>query len=139
MKEEKEVYDKVRRTMVTEGVTEKKGGVAFGLTFVSEEAPKMPPRRLMELKKEDPEKWRGKLEQTTSIVLKCLIISQLIRELIFLFLFISFFLTENQGKTLARKQMLAQQKREEARIQKQIEKAHKEMERLEKYVNLGVD
>lgn len=64
MKEEKEVYDKVRRTMVTEGVTEKKGGVAFGLTFVSEEAPKMPPRRLMELKKEDPEKWRGKLENT---------------------------------------------------------------------------
>lgn len=49
------------------------------------------------------------------------------------------FFTENQGKTLARKQMLAQQKREEARIQKQIEKAHKEMERLEKYVNLGVD
>lgn len=50
-----------------------------------------------------------------------------------------FLFTENQGKTLARKQMLAQQKREEARIQKQIEKAHKEMERLEKYVNLGVD
>lgn len=59
MKEEAEVYEKVRRAMVTEDVTEKKGGLAFGLTFVSEEEPKMPPRRLTELKKEDFEKWRG--------------------------------------------------------------------------------
>uniref|UniRef100_A0A8W8K6W2 Uncharacterized protein n=1 Tax=Magallana gigas TaxID=29159 RepID=A0A8W8K6W2_MAGGI len=59
MKEEAEVYEKVRRAMVTEDVTEK-GGLSFGLTFVSEEEPKMPPRRLTELKKEDFEKWRGK-------------------------------------------------------------------------------
>lgn len=65
MKEEKEVYDKVRRTMIIEGVTEKKVGVAFGLTFVSEEAPKMPPRRLMELKREESEKSRGFLKETT--------------------------------------------------------------------------
>lgn len=55
------------------------------------------------------------------------------------FIYLIFVFTENQGKTLARKQMLAQQKRDEVRIQRQIEKAHKEMERLEKYVNLGAD
>lgn len=43
---------------------------------------------------------------------------------------LEFFFTEIQGKTLARKQMLTQQKRDEAGIQRQIEKAHKEMERL---------
>ena len=60
MREEKEVYDKVCRTMVTEEVTERKGGLAFGLTFVSEEEPKMPPPRLLESKKEeDFEKWKG--------------------------------------------------------------------------------
>ena len=64
MKEEAEVYEKVRRAMVTEDVTEKKGGLAFGLTFVSEEEPKLPARRLTELKKEDFEKWRGKLLQS---------------------------------------------------------------------------
>ena len=64
MKEEAEVYEKVRRAMVTEDVTEKKGGLAFGLTFVSEEEPKLPPRRLTELKKEDFEKWRGKVFDT---------------------------------------------------------------------------
>ena len=60
MPEEREAcYDKVRSTLVTDHVTEKRGGVAFGLTFISEEAPKMPPRRLMELRKEDSQKWRG--------------------------------------------------------------------------------
>lgn len=103
MKEEAEVYEKVRRAMVTEDVTEKKGGLAFGLTFVSEEEPKLPPRRLTELKKEDFEKWR-----------------------------------DDQEKVQSQKQRLAQQRREEALIQKKIEVAHREMERLEKYVNLGV-
>uniref|UniRef100_A0A8W8NC35 Uncharacterized protein n=1 Tax=Magallana gigas TaxID=29159 RepID=A0A8W8NC35_MAGGI len=59
IKEEAEVYEKVRRAMVTEDVTEKKGGLVFGLTFVSEEEPKLPARRLTELKKEDFEKLRG--------------------------------------------------------------------------------
>uniref|UniRef100_K1Q5M2 Uncharacterized protein n=2 Tax=Magallana TaxID=2171616 RepID=K1Q5M2_MAGGI len=89
--------------MVTEDVTEKKGGLAFGLMFVSEEERKMPPRRLTELKKEDFEKWR-----------------------------------DDQEKVQSQKQKLAQQRREEALIQKKIEVAHKEMERLEKYVNLSV-
>nr|XP_011454608.2 uncharacterized protein LOC105347297 [Crassostrea gigas] len=102
MKEEAEVYEKVRRAMVTEDVTEK-GGLSFGLTFVSEEEPKMPPRRLTELKKEDFEKWR-----------------------------------DDQEKVQSQRQKLAQQRREEALIQRKIEVAHKEMERLEKYVNLGV-
>uniref|UniRef100_K1QX55 Uncharacterized protein n=1 Tax=Magallana gigas TaxID=29159 RepID=K1QX55_MAGGI len=35
MKEEAEVYEKVHRAMVTEEVTEKRGGLAFGLTFFS--------------------------------------------------------------------------------------------------------
>lgn len=103
MKEEAEVYEKVRRVMVTEEVTEKKGGLAFSLTFVSGEEPKMPPRRLTELKKEDFEKWR-----------------------------------DDQEKVQSQKQKLAQQRREEALIQKKIEVAHREMERLEKYVNLSV-
>ncbi|XP_065940813.1 uncharacterized protein [Magallana gigas] len=103
MKEEAEVYEKVRRAMVTEDVTEKKGGLTFGLTFVSEEEPKLPPRRLTELKKEDFEKWR-----------------------------------DDQEKVQSQKQRLAQQRREEALIQKKIEVAHREMERLEKYVNLSV-
>uniref|UniRef100_K1RC00 Phosphorylase b kinase regulatory subunit n=1 Tax=Magallana gigas TaxID=29159 RepID=K1RC00_MAGGI len=103
MKEEAEVYEKVRRAMVTEDVTEKKGGLAFGLTFVSEEEPKLPPRRLTELKKEDFEKWR-----------------------------------DDQEKVQSQKQRLAQQRREEALIQKKIEVAHREMERLEKYVNLSI-
>ena len=59
MREEKEVYDKVCRTLVTEGVTERRGGMAFGLTFVSEEVPKMPPPRIRESKKGDFDKWRG--------------------------------------------------------------------------------
>ena len=59
MREEKEVYDKVCRTLVTEGVTERRGGLAFGLTFVSEEIPKMPPSRIRESKKGDFDKWRG--------------------------------------------------------------------------------
>ncbi|XP_022316765.1 uncharacterized protein LOC111120334 [Crassostrea virginica] len=105
MREEEEVYDKVCRTMVTEEVTERKGGLAFGLTFVSEEGPKMPPPRLLESKKEeDFEKWK-----------------------------------DNQEKVQSQKQMLAEQRREDARVQKQIEVAHKEMERLEKYVNTNVD
>lgn len=62
MKEEKEVYDKVCCMMVIEGVMEKKGGVVFGLIFVLEEVLKMLFCRLMEFKKEDFEKWRGKLE-----------------------------------------------------------------------------
>lgn len=32
--------------------------------------------------------------------------------------------------------MMAEKRREEARVHKQIEVAHKEMERLEKYVNI---
>lgn len=35
MKEEVKVYEKVHRAMVTEEVTEKRGGLAFGLTFFS--------------------------------------------------------------------------------------------------------
>ena len=69
MPEEQEVYDKVRSTLVTDHVTEKRGGVAFGLTFISEEAPKMPPRRLMELKKEDSEKWRGMCKEMAKLQL----------------------------------------------------------------------
>ena len=46
---------------------------------------------------------------------------------------------ETQGKILVRKQLRAQQNREDARIQKQIETAHKEMARLEKYVNVKTD
>lgn len=49
-----------------------------------------------------------------------------------------FLLTDDQEKVQSQKQKLAQQRREEALIQKKIEVAHKEMERLEKYVNLGV-
>ncbi|XP_011439160.2 uncharacterized protein [Magallana gigas] len=86
--------------MVTEDVTEKKGGLVFGLTFVSEEEPKLPARRLTELKKEDFEKLR-----------------------------------DDQEKVQSKKQKLAQQRREEALIQKKIEVAHREMQRLEKYVN----
>lgn len=51
---------------------------------------------------------------------------------------IFFLLTDDQEKVQYKKQRLAQQRREEALIQKKIEVAHKEMERLEKYVNLGV-
>lgn len=60
-KEEVEEYEKVIRTMVTEDVTEKKGGVAFGLSFISEdEAPKPVPSRLVcGDKEENFEKWRG--------------------------------------------------------------------------------
>lgn len=60
-KEEAEEYEKVIRTMVTEEVTEKKGGVAFGLSFISEEGtPKSVPSRLVcSDKEEDFEKWRG--------------------------------------------------------------------------------
>lgn len=60
-KEEVEEYEKVIRTMVTEDVTEKKGGLAFGLSFISEdEAPKPVPSRLVcGDKEENFEKWRG--------------------------------------------------------------------------------
>ena len=50
-----------------------------------------------------------------------------------------FFFTDDQEKVQSQKQMLAEQRREEARVQKQIEVAHKEMERLEKYVNINDD
>nr|XP_011436638.2 uncharacterized protein LOC105334779 isoform X1 [Crassostrea gigas] len=102
-KEEAEEYEKVIRTIVTEEVTEKKGGVAFGLSFISEEGtPKPVPNRLMcSNKEEDFEKWR-----------------------------------ENQAKTQTEKQEQAQQRREESLVQKKIENAHREMERLEKYVNV---
>lgn len=49
-----------------------------------------------------------------------------------------FFSTDDQEKVQSQKQKPAQQRREEALIQKKIEVAHREMERLEKYVNLGV-
>ena len=51
MLEEQEAYEKVRRTLVTDHVTEKRGIVEFGLTFVSEKKPKMPPRKQMEMKR----------------------------------------------------------------------------------------
>lgn len=102
--EEAEEYEKVIRTMVTEEVTEKKGGVAFGLSFISEEGTSKPvPSRLVSSnKEEDFEKWR-----------------------------------ENQAKAQAEKQEQAQQRRDESLVQKKIENAHKEMERLEKYVNVS--
>ena len=77
MREEEEVYDKVCRTMVTEHVTEKKGGLAFGLSFISEEEPKIPPPKLMTSKKEDFEKWRGKCIASKKIefFLRCPIFS----------------------------------------------------------------
>ena len=59
MPEEQETFDKVRSTLVTDHLTEKRGRVAFWLTYVSEESPKMPQRRLMALKKEDSQKWIG--------------------------------------------------------------------------------
>ena len=46
---------------------------------------------------------------------------------------------ENQGNILARKQLQAKQNREDARIKKQIETAHKEMARLERYANVKAD
>ena len=52
---------------------------------------------------------------------------------------LEFVFTDNQEKVQSQKQMLAEQRREEARVQKQIEVAHKEMERLEKYVNTSVE
>lgn len=57
---------------------------------------------------------------------------------VFKFINIFFFTTDDQEKVQSQKQKLAQQRREEALIQKKIEVAHKEMERLEKYVNLSV-
>ncbi|XP_062572211.1 uncharacterized protein LOC134234166 [Saccostrea cucullata] len=104
-KEEMETYEKVRRTMITEDLTERKGGMAFDLTFLTEDsALKLqpgPPSRLTNDKKENFEYWR-----------------------------------ENQEKTQAEKQERAQQKREEVLVQKKIENAHKELDRLEKYANL---
>lgn len=69
-KEEAEEYEKVIRTMVTEEVTEKKGGVAFGLSFISEEGtPKPVPSRLVcGDKEEDFEKWRSKHHNTCTYI-----------------------------------------------------------------------
>ena len=47
--------------------------------------------------------------------------------------------SEGQEKAQCQKQKLAEQRREEARVQRQIEVAHKEMERLEKFVNTSVE
>ena len=58
----------------------------------------------------------------------------LINSFYFFILFI-----ENQEIILARKQLQAQLNREDARIKKQIETAHKEMARLEKYANVKTD
>lgn len=58
--------------------------------------------------------------------------------LMFISYSIFFLLTDDQEKVQSQKQRLAQQRREEALIQKKIEVAHREMERLEKYVNLSV-
>ena len=59
-KEEAETYEKVVRSMVTEDVTEKKGGVAFGLSFtIEDKTPKSVPNRLMSNEKEDFDKWKG--------------------------------------------------------------------------------
>ena len=58
MLEEQEAYEKVRCTLVTDHVTEKRGIVEFGLTFVSEKKPKKPPRKQMEMKKGVSQKWR---------------------------------------------------------------------------------
>lgn len=49
----------------------------------------------------------------------------------------NFACTENQAKAQAEKQEQAQQRREESLVQKKIENAHREMERLEKYVNIS--
>lgn len=51
--------------------------------------------------------------------------------------FFNFACTENQAKAQAEKQEQAQQRREESLVQKKIENAHREMERLEKYVNVS--
>ena len=51
MPEEQETFDKVHSTLVIDHVTEKWGMLEFGLTFVSEKKPKIPPFKLMELKK----------------------------------------------------------------------------------------
>lgn len=51
----------------------------------------------------------------------------------------SYACTENQAKAQAEKQEQAQQRREESLVQKKIENAHKEMERLEKYVSVSDD
>ena len=51
----------------------------------------------------------------------------------------NFYVTEGQEKAQCQKQKLADQRREEARVQRQIEVAHKEMERLEKFVNTSVE
>ena len=40
---------------------------------------------------------------------------------------------------MVKKQLQAQQNREDARIKKQIETVHEEMARLEKYVNVNAD
>lgn len=53
MKEEMETYEKVIRALVTEDMTEKRGGVAFDLTFISEKPPKMPSPKVLKNKKED--------------------------------------------------------------------------------------
>ena len=65
----------------------------------------------------------------------------LMRCVTFAYKLIYFFILfiENQGNILARKQLQAKQNREDARIKKQIETAHKEMARLERYANVKAD
>lgn len=57
VKEEMETYEKVIRALVTEDMTEKRGGVAFDLAFISEKPPKMPSPKVLKNKKEDFNKW----------------------------------------------------------------------------------
>lgn len=58
VKDEIGAYEKVIRSLVTEDMKEKRGGVAFDLTFISEKTPKMPSPKM--LKKADFEKWKGR-------------------------------------------------------------------------------
>lgn len=60
VKEEMETYEKVIRALVTEDMTEKRGGVAFDLTFISEKPPKMPSPKVLKNKKEDFKKWNNR-------------------------------------------------------------------------------
>ena len=73
-----------------------------------------------------------KREKYVFILMRCVTFAY--KSIYFFILFI-----ENQGNILARKQLQAQQNREDARIKKQIETAHKEMARLEKYANVKTD
>lgn len=139
VKEEMEAYEKVIRALVTEDMTEKRAGVAFDLTFISEKTPKMPSPKMLKNKKEDFEKWKGRYkilfhdntevdknrhDNTEGFIFSHICLIRIL---------------ESQKKTLAEKQKMAQQIRDEARVQREIEVAHKEVKRLQKYVSNGAE